>query len=222
MSRRRNPREERERLVHDLVRSGYIRSDAVRDAFRRVPREAFVSPRDRDRAYVDTPLPIPYGQTISAPSMVAIMLEEAALKESERVLELGAGSGYHAALIACLVGAENVVTVERIPELAEWGRANLAAAGFPAVRVVTGDGSLGFPDGAPYACILATAGAPRLPAAWARQLGPHGRIVAPIGSSRNEQVLAVATRQPDGSLDVRYATACAFVPLIGEDAWPSG
>jgi len=221
MSRRRDPAEDRERLVEDLVRSGYIRSEPVRAAFRRVPREAFVSPRDRNRAYVDTPLPIPYGQTISAPSMIAIMLEEAALKEAERVLEVGAGSGYHAALLACLVGAENVVTVERIPELAEWGRANLARAGHGAVRVVTGDGSLGFPDAAPYACIFATAGAPRIPNAWGRQLAPHGRIVAPIGSSRREQVLAVATRQANGSLDVRYATACAFVPLIGEDAWPS-
>ncbi|MGQ0796408.1 MAG: protein-L-isoaspartate(D-aspartate) O-methyltransferase [Methanobacteriota archaeon] len=221
MAGRRHPGEERERLVDDLVRSGYVRSNAVRDAFRKVPRDAFVSPRDRGRAYVDAPLPIPHGQTISAPSMIAIMLEEAALTLGERVLEIGTGSGYHAALVACLVGSGNVVTVERVPELADWGRANLAAAGFPAVRVVTGDGSLGFPEGAPYACVLATAGAPRIPDAWVRQLASRGRIVAPIGSSRHEQALAVATRRPDGTLDVRYATPCAFVPLIGKDAWPS-
>ncbi len=211
---------ERVRLVASLVRGGDIRTEAVRQAFLRVPREEFVRPEDRRDAYADTPLPIGEGQTISAPSMIAIMLEEADLRPGERVLEVGTGSGYHAALLAALVGAEHVVSIERLPALAAWGRRNLDRAGFPAVRVVTGDGSLGCPEHAPYACIMATAGAPRIPAAWPGQLSEHGRIVAPIGDSRYGQELLVACRRADGSLDVRRGTLCAFVPLVGEQAWP--
>lgn len=210
---------ERARLVAELVRAGDIRTSDVREAFLRVPREAFVRPEYRAVAYDDAPLPIGEGQTISAPSMIAIMLEEAAFRAGERVLEVGTGSGYHAALVACLVGAENVVTVERVPALAKWGRSNLTAAGFDGVAVVTGDGSLGYPARAPYDCILATAGAPRLPAAWAGQLTDRGRIVAPVGGSRYYQDLLIARRCPDGSLEVRHGTPCAFVPLIGEQAW---
>ncbi|HKZ88674.1 MAG TPA: protein-L-isoaspartate(D-aspartate) O-methyltransferase [Thermoplasmata archaeon] len=212
----------RGRLVEDLVRTGTIRSSAVRKAFLRVPREEFVTQATRGHAYWDAPLPIPHGQTISAPSMIAIMLEEAHLSNGERVLEVGTGSGYHAALLGCLVGPEQVVSVERLGSLAEWGRSNLERTGFGAVRVVVRDGSLGYPEGAPYDCILATAGAPRIPDAWGGQLAPSGRIVAPVGGSRREQVLVVAIRRPDGSLDVRSSVPCAFVPLIGSDAWPEG
>jgi protein-L-isoaspartate(D-aspartate) O-methyltransferase len=210
---------DRARLVADLVRAGDIRSSDVREAFLRVPREAFVRPEYRGAAYEDAPLPIGEGQTISAPSMIAIMLEEAVLQAGEHVLEVGTGSGYHAALLACLVGAANVVTVERVLPLAEWGRSNLAQAGFAEVAVVTGDGSLGYPPRAPYDCILGTAGAPRLPPAWAGQLTAHGRILAPVGGSRYYQDLVIARRRPDGTLDVRRGTPCAFVPLIGEQAW---
>jgi len=207
-------------MVAALLRSRDIRTDAVREAFLRVPREEFVRPEDRRDAYSDTPLPIGEGQTISAPSMIAIMLEEASLRRGERVLEIGTGSGYHAALLACLVGPENVVSIERVPELAAWGRLNLDRTGFRAVTVVTGDGSLGFPERAPYDGILATAGAPRLPPAWAGQLAVGGRILAPVGDSRYSQVLLVARRRADGTLEVRRGTPCAFVPLIGEQAWP--
>ena len=212
----------RARLVASLVRYREIRSGPVRDAFLRVPREDFVRPEDRRDAYADTPLPIGEDQTISAPSMVAIMLEEAALQRGERVLEVGTGSGYHAALLATLVGPENVVSVERIPALAAWGRKNLDLAGFAAVTVITGDGSLGYTERAPYDCILATAGAPRIPAAWPPQLSDRGRIVAPVGDSRYAQDLIVASRRPDGGLDLRRGTPCAFVPLVGEQAWPDG
>jgi protein-L-isoaspartate(D-aspartate) O-methyltransferase len=206
-------------MVARLVRAGDIRSASVRDAFLRVPRETFVPADLQGAAYEDTPLPIGEGQTISAPSMIAIMLEEAGLREGERVLEIGTGSGYHAALLACLVGARNVVTIERIPGLADRGRENLVRAGFGEVTVVAGDGSLGYPARAPYDCIMATAGAPRLPSAWNGQLTAEGRILAPVGDSRYAQELLIARRRADGGLDVRRGTPCAFVPLIGEEAW---
>lgn len=210
----------RKALVERLVRARYVRDPRVREAFLRVPREEFLPPDERQDAYADAPLPIGLGQTISAPSMIAIMLEEARLEPGESVLEIGTGSGYHAALLASLVGAENVVTVERIPGLAERGRTNLERTGFAGVTVIVGDGSLGHPERAPYDCVMATAGAPRIPPAWPTQLSPRGRIVAPIGTSKWGQVLVIATRRPDGSLEVREGTPCAFVPLVGADAWP--
>lgn len=220
MGRKADPDDERHRLVDRLVRSRYIRDPRVRDAFLAVPREAFVRVEDAEDAYADVPLPIGLGQTISAPSMIAIMLEEARLAPGDRVLEIGTGSGYHAALLAHIVGPANVVSIERHPGLAAVGRSSLARVGFADVTVVVGDGSLGYPDRAPYDCILGTAGAPRIPDAWPPQLASRGRIVAPIGSSRQSQVLVVATRKPDGSLDVRESTPCAFVPLVGAQAWP--
>ena len=153
--------------------------------------------------------------------MIAIMLEEARLVPGENVLEIGTGSGYHSALLASIVGPSNVVSVERIPVLAAWGLENLARCGLGAVEVVTGDGSLGYAPRAPYACIMATAGAPRIPQEWVDQLSEGGRVVAPIGRRLREQALVVARRRPDGTLEVREGTACAFVPLVGEKAWPS-
>lgn len=206
-------------MVDRLVRSGYVRDPRVRAAFLAVPREAFLPADERADAYHDTPLSIGHNQTISAPSMIAIMLEEARLQPGERVLEIGTGSGYHAALLATLVGPENVVSIERLDALAERARVHLASVGFGAVTVVVGDGSLGFPDRGPYDCIMATAAAPRIPQPWAAQLSSRGRIVAPIGP-RHGQVLMIATKGPEGSLDIREGTPCAFVPLVGAEAWP--
>src|SRR5256712_2608710 len=172
---------ERTRWVEQLVRSRYIQDSRVRDAFLAVPREAFVRPEDAADAYADVPLPIGRGQTISAPSMIAIMLEEARLAPGDHVLEIGTGSGYHAALVAHIVGPQHVVSIERIPRIAEWGRSNLARVGYAGVTVVVGDGSLGFPEQAPYDCILATAGAPEIPDPWRLPLSSGRRIVAPIG-----------------------------------------
>jgi protein-L-isoaspartate(D-aspartate) O-methyltransferase len=210
---------ERGRMVDRLVRGGYIRDPRVREAFLAVPRESFLVPEERAEAYRDTPLSIGHNQTISAPSMIAIMLEEARLQAGERVLEIGTGSGYHAALLAFLVGPRNVVSIERIDALAEIARSNLASVGSEEVTVVVGDGSLGYPDRAPYDCIMATAAAPRIPDSWASQLSSRGRIVAPTGP-RHGQVLAIATKTQDGRLDVREGTPCAFVPLVGAQAWP--
>src|SRR3989442_848078 len=131
----------------------------------------------------------------------------------------GTRSWHHAALVAHIVGPENVVSIERIPRLAERGRSNLARTGYAGVTVVVGDGSLGYPEKAPYDCILATAGAPEIPGPWRRQLSSRGRIVAPIGP-RSGQILIVASRRADGNLEIREGTPCAFVPLVGARAWP--
>jgi len=208
----------RRELVARLEKWGYIASPAVRDAFLRVPRERFIPEDLRGSAYDDAPLPIGYGQTISAPSMIAIMLEEAGLAAGESVLEIGTGSGYNAALLAELVGPDRVVSVERLPELAAFGRGNLAALGYR-VDVVVGDGTLGHPPRAPYDCVIATAGAPGIPKAWTEQTKVGGRVVAPVGRSRLNQILVVARRLSDAKWDVREGTPCAFVPMIGEQGW---
>jgi len=209
---------ERQGLVHKLLEWEYVKSPAVKAAFLRVPRERFIPEDLRGSAYDDAPLPIGHGQTISAPSMIAIMLEEAELKPGEHVLEIGAGCGYNAALLADIVGQDRVVSVERIPELAETARANLTACGYR-VEVVVGDGSMGHPPKAPYDCVIATAGAPRIPKAWKEQTTVGGRVVAPVGGSRLNQVLVTARRLSESKWDIREGTACAFVPLIGTEGW---
>ena len=206
-------------MVADLVEDGYIRTAAVERAFRDVPREAFVGPDLRTKAYLDTPLPIGMGQTISAPSMIAIMLEAADLAPGQRVLDVGTGSGYNAALLAAIVGGGNVVSIERHAELADVARRNLAAAGCAEGRLVVGDGSLGFAEAAPYDRIVVTAGAPRIAPSWVRQTKVGGRIVAPIGRSTFSQVLVIATKTGEDRVEEREDTACAFVPLIGKEGW---
>ncbi|HKZ48850.1 MAG TPA: protein-L-isoaspartate(D-aspartate) O-methyltransferase [Thermoplasmata archaeon] len=209
---------EKRRRIDRLVADGDVRTAAVRAAFEKVPRELFLTEDLVSRAYADTPLPIAAGQTISAPSMIAIMLEEAALVPGLNVLEIGAGSGYNAALLAELVGGENVVSIERHPELVDLAKANLQRAGYK-VEVVRGDGSLGHTARAPYDRIVATAGAPRLASSWVEQLRIGGRIVAPIGGSAFRQVLVIAEKRPDGSIVRREGVECAFVPLVGKEAW---
>jgi len=208
----------RRRLVDDLIAAGDIRTPAVHAAFEKVPRELFVEEDQAHKAYADTPLPIPAGQTISAPSMIAIMLEEGGFAGGQKVLEVGAGSGYNAALLAELVGGENLVTIERHPELVEFARTNLAKAGY-SLTVVAGDGSLGYPPNAPYDRIIATAGAPRIPKSWSAQLRVGGRILVPIGPSAFHQVLTIAEKRADGTLAVIESVACSFVPLVGKEAW---
>ncbi|HEY5537954.1 MAG TPA: protein-L-isoaspartate(D-aspartate) O-methyltransferase [Thermoplasmata archaeon] len=210
--------QERRELVGRLDRAGYINTPTVREAFLRVPRERFVPEDVRSSAYKDVPLPIGHGQTISAPSMIAIMLEEAALGPGEKVLEIGTGSGYTSALLAEIVGPGNVVSIERLRELEPFGRENLRSAGYD-VRVVLGDGTRGYPPDAPYDCILATAGAPRMPRAWMDQTKVGGRVVAPIGRSRLSQILMTARRVATDRWEFKEGTPCSFVPLVGEDAW---
>jgi protein-L-isoaspartate(D-aspartate) O-methyltransferase len=194
-----------------------ITDERVLAAMRAVPRELFVPPAERDRAYDDAALPIGAGQTISQPYMVARICEALGLRGTERVLDVGTGSGYQAAVLAEL--ADEVHTIERVPELAERARETLAAAGYDRVQVHVGDGTLGLPEHAPYAAIAVAAAAPRLPEALYRQLEPRGRLVVPVGRRRGQE-LQLVVRSPEGPAVIR-SVPCRFVPLVGEEGFPS-
>ncbi|GAB6134700.1 protein-L-isoaspartate(D-aspartate) O-methyltransferase [Thermococcus prieurii] len=206
------------RTVENLVREGIIRSEAVKRAFLKYPRYLFVEEKYRKYAHLDEPLPIPAGQTVSAPHMVAIMLELAELKPGMNVLEIGTGSGWNASLIAELVKTD-VYTVERIPELVEFARRNLERAGVKNVHVIPGDGTLGFPPKAPYDRIIVTAGAPDIPKPLIEQLKPGGKLIIPVGSYHLWQDLLEVIKLEDGSVKVKNHGGVAFVPLIGEHGW---
>jgi protein-L-isoaspartate(D-aspartate) O-methyltransferase len=203
------------RMVEDQLRARDIVDERVLEAMERVPRELFVPEGERHRAYADAALPIGHGQTISQPYMVARICEALSLSGGERALDVGTGSGYQAAVLAEL-GAE-VHTIERIPELAEQARKNLAAAGYDQVQVQVGDGSLGLPEEAPFAAIAVAAAAPGLPRRLYDQLEPRGRLVVPVGG-RWGQRLEVIVRSPEGPAIVR-SVPCRFVPLVGEEGF---
>ena len=182
----------------------------------RVPREAFVPDDALDHAYDDIPLAIGAGQTISQPFIVALMLDALEIRRSDRVLELGTGSGYQAAILAEL--AREVITVERIESLAGAARDRLDAQGYRNITVVMACGELGWPDGGPYDGIVVAAAAPTLPRPLREQLAVGGRMVIPVGS-RSSQELMKVTRTAD-SYSVHTMGTCRFVPLIGPGAWP--
>lgn len=208
------------RLVENLEREGIIKSEKVKRAFLRVPRYKFVPERYKAYAHVDEPLPIPAGQTISAPHMVAIMLELAGLEEGMNVLEVGTGSGWNAALIYELV-KRDVYTIERIPELAEFARRNLERAGYKdKVHVIVGDGTKGFPPKAPYDRIIVTAGAPKVPEPLIEQLKVGGKLLIPVGSYHLwQELLEVIKISEDNRVKIKNHGGVAFVPLIGEYGW---
>ena len=208
------------RLVENLEREGIIKSEKVKRAFLRVPRYKFVPERYKEYAHVDEPLPIPAGQTISAPHMVAIMLELAELEEGMNVLEVGTGSGWNAALIYELV-RRDVYTIERIPELAEFAKRNLERAGYKnKVHVIVGDGTKGFPPKAPYDRIIVTAGAPKVPEPLIEQLKVGGKILIPVGSYHLwQELLEVIKISEDNKVKIKNHGGVAFVPLIGEHGW---
>lgn len=206
----------RRRMVDEQLREHGISDERVLEAMGRVPREEFVPADLRDAAYEDGPLPIGSGQTISQPFTVAIMCQALQLGGTEKVLEIGAGSGYSAAILSLL--AKSVYTIERVPELAEGARARLDRLGYDNVRVRVGDGTLGLPDEAPFDAIVVTAGAETLPDAYVRQLRPGGRIVIPIGEYRYNQTMYRFTRL-DEELRVENLGGFAFVPLIGRYGW---
>jgi protein-L-isoaspartate(D-aspartate) O-methyltransferase len=198
----------------DRLRRNGIRDERVLAALGRVPRELFVPEELRDHAYDDSALPIGHGATISQPTLVARMCEELALRGHERVLDVGSGSGYAAAVLAEL--AAEVVGIERVPELADRARAALAAAGYDGVEILVGDGSLGVPERAPFDAIVVGAAAPAPPPALYAQLAGGGRLVVPVGGRR--QNLAVVTRGPGGPV-IRRSVPVRFVPLVGEEGF---
>jgi protein-L-isoaspartate(D-aspartate) O-methyltransferase len=213
-----NPARARARMVEQqLVRRG-ISDPRVLAAFRATPREAFLPPGLAVFAYRDAAIAIGAGQTISQPYIVALTVQALCLDGHERVLEIGTGSGYAAAVLGRL--AREVFTVERIEALAEAARARLARLGHGNITVLCGDGTMGWPQHAPYDAIAVAAGGPEIPRALTGQLAPAGRLVIPVGDDRSSQALLRITRQPDGTLGQETLAAVRFVPLIGQQGWP--
>jgi protein-L-isoaspartate(D-aspartate) O-methyltransferase len=202
-------------MVDRQLRRRDIVDERVLEAMERVPRHRFVAPELRGRAYDDAALPIGGGQTISQPYMVAAICAALELTGRERVLDVGTGSGYQAAVLAEL--AAEVDTIERLPELAEQARRNLASAGYDRVRVHVGDGSRGLPERAPFDAIAVAAAAPGLPQTLYEQLEPRGRLVVPVGELGVQQ-LEVIVRSPEGPA-VAHSVPCRFVPLVGEEGF---
>jgi protein-L-isoaspartate(D-aspartate) O-methyltransferase len=192
-----------------------IADERVVEAMRRVPRETFVPPEQYHAAYGDHPLSIGFGQTISQPFIVALMVQTLELKGREQVLELGTGSGYEAAILAEL--AQKVVTVECIPELAESAKQVLDRLGYSNIEVHVAGRTLGWPDGVPYDAIVVSAGAPSVPQVLLEQLAWGGRLVIPVGSRWQQDLLKV-TKLKKGNR-IENLGGCYFVPLVGEGAW---
>ncbi len=203
---------ERLEMVDRLVSYGYLRTKKVIEAMKGVPRHLFVPKKEEKHAYEDRPLPVGESQTISAPHMVAIMCEALHLEEEHRVLEVGAGTGYHACVVAQMV--EEVFTVERIEVLARRAEENLKKADCGETKVIVGDGSIGYKEAAPYDRIFVTAGAPDMPRPLLDQLKIGGRLLIPVGRKYYQDLILVE-KTVEGESQ-RNLGACAFVPLIGE------
>ena len=204
----------RQRMVQSQLRDRGISDPRVLEAMSRVPRDQFVSEPFRAQAYDDHPLPIGEGQTISQPYIVAVMLESLQLTPREKVLEIGAGSGYATALLAELAG--QVFSMERHPALAENARQTLAALGYTNVKIFTGDGSLGIPSAAPFDAILVSAAAPDVPAPLLSQLADGGRMMIPVGSGDSQQLQFI--RMINGQPIFSARELVRFVPLVRDGA----
>lgn len=202
-------------MVSEQLRGRGIRDERVLAAMANVPREEFIAFEDRPNAYGDYPLPIGAGQTISQPYIVAAMLEVLELQPQDRLLEVGTGTGYEAAILGEL--SREVWTIERHPELADKAREILASLGCANVHVAHGDGSRGLPEHAPFDKILVAAAAPRLPDALVAQLAEHGRMVLPVGTRQEQQLHLI--RKSGAEIVVTQHELCRFVPLIGEAGW---
>ncbi len=221
------PEERFKKAIDDLVRrlraNGYIKTDEMERAFKTVPREEFVRPDMRSHAYHDSPLPIGLGQTISAPHMCVIMCEALRLKPGLRVLEVGAGSGYHAALCAEMVAPQtaqnpgHVYTIEIVTGLIEFARDNLERSGYAdRVTLIHADGGIGLPEHAPFDRILVAAAAPSIPRPLIDQLGPGGIMLIPVGGRGFFQELMMMEKDEDGRVVERRWGGVAFVPLTGK------
>ena len=204
-------------MVREQLEARGITDRRVLAAFERVPRETFVTRNERIEAYDDRPLPIGEGQTISQPYIVALTVQSLGLRGTERVLEVGTGSGYEAAILSEL--AQEVFSVERLPRLARFARENLARGGFSGVRVRVDDGTLGWPEHAPFDAIAVSAGAPSVPRPLLEQLAVGGRLVIPVGPEE-AQTLVRVTQTAHGVFDEEELSSVRFVPLVGAEGWP--
>src|SRR3984893_2632964 len=207
----------RERMVDIQIARRGVRDARVLEALRQVPREEFVDPGFEEFAYDDGPLPIGANQTISQPYMVALMIEAAELKPSDRVLEVGAGSGYAAAVISRITA--RVYAIERHAALVDAAKRRLEKLGYTNVELRVGDGTRGWPEAAPFDAILVAAGGPEVPPALKEQLAVGGRLVLPVGEEERYQTLIKLTRKSDAEFEEENLGAVAFVPLIGEQGW---
>lgn len=208
---------EREAMVERQLRRRGISEPEILDAFRAVPREVFISPEYQHLAYGDHPLPIEANQTISQPYIVALMIQAAGIKTGDRVLEVGAGSGYAAAVISQIAG--KVIGIERQHDLVEVARERLQRLGYDNVEIIEGDGTRGCREHAPFNAILAAASGSHVPRPLVEQLAPNGCIVMPVGEPGWVQELVKVTKQEDGILKQENLGGVRFVPLIGEEGW---
>jgi protein-L-isoaspartate(D-aspartate) O-methyltransferase len=213
---------DRKRLVSKLSEMGYINSEIVKDAMIKVPREEFMTPETKSYAYLDRPIPLKNGQTISAPHMVAIICEKLGLEKGMKVLEIGTGFGYNAAVVAEIIGPEGqVYTIERIENLKNTAEQNLNRTGYSKnVSVILGDGTNGYNEQAPYDRIYATASAPKIPEPLKKQLKIGGRLITPIGHNSSVQELLCLTRISENDYKSHNLGGVVFVPMIGEHGWP--
>mgnify|MGYP001594965979 CR=1 FL=1 len=207
----------RRRMVQEQLELRGISDPRLLEAFRRVPRHLFVPPEQQAQAYEDHPIPIGAGQTISQPYMVALMVQLLKLQGHERILEVGTGSGYQLAILAEL--ALEVYSIERLPELAAGALRRLEELGFLNVHISSGNGSLGWPEHAPYDGVVVAAGSPGIPQPLVDQLVDGGRLVIPVGSPQT-QTLTLAEKR-SGQVRLTALTQCVFVPLVGEHGWPA-
>jgi protein-L-isoaspartate(D-aspartate) O-methyltransferase len=208
-------KESREFMVHTQLIPRGIKDERVLSAMKKVPRHLFVDESMQYKAYDDIALSIGEGQTISQPYMVAVMTELLDLKGNEKVLEIGTGSGYQASILAEL--AREVFTVERIAVLAALAEERFSSLGYGNIHIKTGDGTIGWPEEAPFNRIIITAGTPVIPEPLAGQLSEEGIIIAPVGDRFSQQLIKI--KKSEGRLLEEYHTPCVFVPLIGKYAW---
>jgi protein-L-isoaspartate(D-aspartate) O-methyltransferase len=207
----------RERMIDRHIAARGLDDPRLLEAFRAVPRENFISGDYADYAYQDSPLPIESGQTISQPYIVALTIDAAGIKPGDKVLEVGAGSGYAAAVIGQI--ASEVIAIERHHELVELAQKRMRQLGYYNVKVVEGDGTLGWPEGAPFDAIVAAASGSHVPQGWISQLKPGGSIVMPLGDPHAVQSLVKVTKAEDGNLHREDLGGVRFVPLIGKEGF---
>jgi len=207
----------KQKLIVKLKNEGYIKSNNIELAFKKIPRENFIRKKDHFSAYDDNPLSIGFGQTISAPHMVAIICEELNLKKDQKILEIGSGSGYHAAIVSNIIGKKGkVISIERIPALADFAKNNIEKTGIVNVEIIKGDGSVGFIKEAPYDRIYITCAAPNIPKNLIKQLKNPGKIIVPVG--KIFCILKSLEKIKDKEI-INNLGNCAFVPMIGKDGY---